>query len=116
KMLELGVRSNDLPAVLTLVADHYHRANATWARLKGLIVYPVLVIIVSLGLTFMLSITFSRMQTNFLDQFPGPIPPAFSVTSVWMPQLILALVVLLALIAISVPALRSWLRCRLPAF
>src|SRR5205809_578877 len=82
KMIELGVRSNDLPTVLTLVADHYHRANATWARLKGLMVYPVLVIIVSLGLTFMLSITFSRMQTNFLDQFPGRIPPAFSVTSV----------------------------------
>src|SRR5439155_18417287 len=64
----------------------------------------------------MLSVTFARMQTNFLDQFPGPIPPAFSVTSVWMPPLFLALLVVLALIAISVPALRAWLRWRLPAF
>ena len=28
RMLELGVRSNDMPGVPTLVADHYHRTNA----------------------------------------------------------------------------------------
>ena len=33
QMLELGARSNDLPGVLTLLADHYYRANALWSRL-----------------------------------------------------------------------------------
>src|SRR4051812_2155706 len=32
RMVMLGVRSNDLPGVLTLLADYYHRANALWSR------------------------------------------------------------------------------------
>src|SRR5687768_13411229 len=28
QMIRMGARSNDLPGVLTLVADYYHRANA----------------------------------------------------------------------------------------
>src|SRR5258706_15672512 len=36
RMVEIGVRGSDLPGVLTLLADHYHRANALWTRLKGL--------------------------------------------------------------------------------
>ena len=34
RMVEIGARSNDLPGVLTLLADHYERANALWNRLK----------------------------------------------------------------------------------
>src|SRR5581483_4491224 len=41
RMVELGARSNDLPGVLTLLADYYHRTNALWSRLKGLMVYPL---------------------------------------------------------------------------
>ena len=47
RMVEIGARSNDLPGVLTLLADHYHAANALWTRLKGLMVYPLLVLLVS---------------------------------------------------------------------
>src|ERR1017187_9420292 len=60
QMLELGARSNELPGVLTLLADHHYRANALWTRLKGLMVYPLLVILVSLGLTTLISVNFSR--------------------------------------------------------
>src|SRR5258708_7865566 len=28
RMVEIGARSNDLPGMLTMLADHYHRANA----------------------------------------------------------------------------------------
>ena len=45
RMVEIGARSNDLPGVLTLLADHYHGANALWTRLKGLMVYPLLVLL-----------------------------------------------------------------------
>src|SRR5947199_804863 len=68
QMVEIGVRSNDLPGVLTLLADYYHRANALWTRLKGLMVYPLLVIVVSLGLTLMLSLAFGRYLSRFFDQ------------------------------------------------
>src|SRR5262245_8729422 len=121
KMVELGVRSNDLPGVLTLLADHYERANALWTRLRGLMVYPALVIVVALGLTLLLSLTFSRMQTSFLHEFDGfgygiPSSTRILVASVWMPPLFLAVVAILAVIALSIPAWRARLRWRLPAF
>ena len=46
RMVALGARTNNLPGVLTLVADYYQRANTTWNRLKGLMVYPFLVLLV----------------------------------------------------------------------
>src|SRR6185295_9458306 len=54
RMIEIGARGNDLPGVLTLLADHYQRAAALWNRLKGLMVYPIIVITVALGLTLAL--------------------------------------------------------------
>src|SRR5664280_2282847 len=68
QMVEIGARSNDLPGVLTLLADHYHRANALWTRLKGLMIYPLIVILVSLGLTVMVSLCFSHFMTRFFAQ------------------------------------------------
>ena len=50
-MLELGARSNDLPGVLTLLADHYQRANALWTPPQRPDALSALVILVSLGLT-----------------------------------------------------------------
>ena len=47
RMVEIGARSNDLPGILTMLADHYHRANSLWTRLKGLLLYPVIVIVLS---------------------------------------------------------------------
>src|SRR5579859_5049793 len=40
RMLVVGAAGNDLPGMLTMLAEHYHRANAAWTRLKGLMVYP----------------------------------------------------------------------------
>src|SRR5258708_6908987 len=60
RMLEIGARSNNLPGVLTLMADHFHRANTLWNRLKGLMVYPLIVVIVSLGLTLVISVAFTK--------------------------------------------------------
>src|SRR3989442_1490309 len=72
RMVEIGARSNDLPGVLTLLADHYHRANALWTRLKGLMVYPLIVVFVALGLTLLVSLTFSHFTLEFYDQATIP--------------------------------------------
>src|SRR5439155_16874765 len=105
RMVEIGARSNDLPGVLILLADHYHRANALWTRLKGLMVYPLLVLFVSLGLTVLISVAFSRFMAGFSDQPPSfsdqPVPngpsPAMTMASVWMPPLVLSAAALLGL-------------------
>jgi len=114
RMLEAGARSNDLPGVLTLLADHYHRANALWTRLKGLMVYPLLVLLVSLGLTLLVSLTFSNFMSRFYDQTAPS--SALTLASVWMPPVVLSLAAVLGLGAIFIPSWRARLRWRLPAF
>lgn len=116
QMVEIGARSNDLPGVLTLLADHYHRANALWTRLKGLLVYPLIVIFVSLGLTVLISFNFS----GFLSRIGHEIGPQMTLTAstitIWTPPVILAIAALVGVAAACIPAWRASLRWRLPAF
>ena len=114
RMVEIGARSNDLPGVLTLLADHYHRANALWTRLKGLMVYPLLVDHRVPGAD---AGGFAGLRGDSWRSFsissrrrPGFWPPA------WMPPVVLGLVVLLGLAAVFIPSWRARLRWRLPAF
>jgi type II secretory pathway component PulF len=113
RMLGIGARSNDLPGMLTMLADHYHRANAVWTRLKGLMVYPLIVIVVSLGMTLLLTLVFSHFLANFVGLFT---PPAAWVAGIWIPPILLALLAVLGLAAVSLPSWRAKLRWRLPAF
>ena len=114
RMVEIGARSNDLPGVLTLLADHYHRTATLWNRLKGLMVYPFLVIVVSLGITTLLSFVFSRFLTQFLVQPNFPTLP--SLLNMWVPPVFLGFLALVGLAAVSHPRWRAHLRWRLPAF
>jgi len=113
RMVEIGARSNDLPGMLTLLADHYHQTNNLWTRLKGLMVYPLLVMVVSLSLTLVLSFVFSHFLRTFFDQIQRP---TFFLVSMWIPPVVLALLTGLGLAAVSLPAWRRRLRWRLPAF
>jgi general secretion pathway protein F len=118
RMVEVGARSNDLPGVLTLLADHYHRANALWIRLKGLLVYPFIVILVSLGLTIVLSVTLSRFIrecSNNLGLSPTNDAAALPLAVV-LPPVFLALLAAAGTAACCVPGWRARLRWRLPAF
>src|SRR5579863_6249762 len=36
RMVSIGARGNDLPGVLTLLADYYQGSSSAWNRLKGL--------------------------------------------------------------------------------
>ncbi|HXP59656.1 MAG TPA: type II secretion system F family protein [Dongiaceae bacterium] len=118
RMVEAGVRSNDLPGVLTLLADHYHRTNAIWTRLTGLLVYPAIVILVSLGLTTVLSVMFSRFIGQFFNNL-GALPPSGAgslLAVVFMPPILLALAAGAGIAAFCVEKWRARLRWRLPAF
>jgi type II secretory pathway component PulF len=114
QMVELGARSNDLPGVLTLLADHYRRTNALWTRLTGLMVYPLIVILVSLALTVLISLNFSHFMAQFMEHLDPQ--PQFTIPSIWAPPIVLALMALIGLAAVSIPSWRACLRWRLPAF
>jgi type II secretory pathway component PulF len=119
RMVEIGARSNDLPGVLLLLADHYQLAGSLWNRLKGLMVYPLIVIFVSLGLTFILSLVFGKFLVQFAET-PSLLGGRFSISpalaAMWVPPLLLTVAGAVALIAILTPSLRARLRWRLPAF
>lgn len=114
RMVEIGARTNDLPGMLTLLADYYHRSNALWARFKGLMVYPVIVILVSLCLTLLVGSAFSKfMNTAFIGIIPQHARLGFSM---WIPPVFIGFVALVLLGSYAIPAWRSHLRWTLPAF
>ena len=115
QMVEIGARSNDLPGVLTLLADHYHRANALWTRLKGLMVYPLhchprLVGADAAGFAELQPLPVAVRRAN------SPSSRSLTIPSIWMPPIVLALAALLGVAAVSIPSWRARLRWRLPAF
>ncbi len=114
RMLELGARANDLPGVLTLLADHYERTQTLWMRLKGLMVYPALVIAVSIGITIFLSFVFNHFLSTIVS-VTQTVPPV-SIIAVWAPPIVLTVFAALCLLALSNPNWRAKLRWRLPGF
>src|SRR5437016_3790356 len=104
RLVTIGAQANDLPGVLNLLADHYHRANALWTRLKGLMVYPLIVIVVALGLTLFLALAFRHFLTAFFDQLTPP--TGVWVASMWLPPVLFALAALLGLAAVLLPGWR----------
>jgi type II secretory pathway component PulF len=124
RMLQLGARTGDLPGVLTLVADYYQRAHLGWTRLKGLMVYPAIVLVASLGLSAFIAVIGSALLTGDSGlvgllfegrpRFEGEINGLLA--TMWTPVAGLLLLTLAAAVALVVPPIRRLLRWRLPGF
>jgi len=119
RMLEVGAKSNDLPGVLTLLADHYERSQAIRTRLKGLMVYPALV----LAAAFLLACFLSYLGHHFLISILGGSGvrlSGFTIFSIQFGYLIIPVImgalILVALVLVLNPATRRTLRWRAPAF
>lgn len=115
-LIEVGAQSRNLPGVLTLIADYYQRKHNLWTRLKGLLVYPMMV----LGAAFLLS-CFLTYVLNFLvwpnlaEISAGQVPPGVMAT-MWLSPIVLGITAAAALLGLTTPELRRWLRWRVPAF
>jgi type II secretory pathway component PulF len=114
RMVSVGAHSNDLPGVLTLLADYYQRANTVWNRLKGLMVYPFLVLLVSLGLTLIVSMLARRFVLSASVEWVQT-PPLF-LSAIWLPPLLMGALLFAGVAVVSIPALRNRVRWRLPGF
>jgi len=115
-LLEVGAQSGNLPAVLTLVADYYQRKHNLWTRLKGLMVYPALVLCASFFLSCFLSYVLNRLiwpNLSFITN--GAVPPGLRVM-MWLSPVILGVLTAAVLGSLATPVLRRALRWRLPAF
>ncbi|MGA3179937.1 MAG: type II secretion system F family protein [Verrucomicrobiota bacterium] len=122
QMLQVGAQTNDLPGVLTLLADHYQRRQLIWTRLKGLMVYPTIVLfaafLLSCFFTFLLKAMARGTAPTFQEIFygigRGASPPMF--IGLWLAPTLLGCAAVVLLVAVSSPTVRRSLRWRLPAF
>jgi type II secretory pathway component PulF len=142
RLLELGARGNDLPGVLTMLADYYENAGAVWTQLKGLMVYPAIVLVLSLAFSAWAAVLGHQFAallgrdrsvlfgspplstTAFGKSRPGgasvfgkaPDPLRYADSYLWVPPVLLAAVALPTLAAVTLPFFRRRMVWRLPAF
>ncbi len=115
-MIRVGVSSGDLPGVLTLLADHYHQVNSVWVRLKGLMVYPMIVLVAGFGLSLALSLIIVRLVGEMDLPGLGMDIRRTQLFTVWVAPALLAGLVTTLAVALTLPRWRAWLRWRLPGF
>jgi type II secretory pathway component PulF len=118
QMVTVGVRGNNLPAILLLLADYYHRLNQIRDRLRGLMVYPTLVLGTALALSIgllCLANSVSHLNTSDLASLFGR-RFSFNANLLVLPPLALGILFLAVLAGIFVPSWWRYLRWRLPAF
>jgi len=75
-MVEIGARSNDLSAMLTLLAGLLSARQCAAHAPEGLMVYPLIVIIVALGLTLGLSFVLRNFIAHSFTELLSGIFPA----------------------------------------
>jgi type II secretory pathway component PulF len=117
RMITAGVAANDLPGVLTLLADYYQRLNLTITRLKGLMVYPLIVLLGALGLSVFINVGIRRLLNSSMEGVEHwfRFPDSFSI-GLWFAPLVIGGVALAVLVALAAPPIRRELRWRLPGF
>ena len=123
QMVLVGVEGNDLPALLTLLADHYQRLHHTWTRLKGLLFYPLLVLAVSLAVSVLVAVLFTRVMDENMASLrdmtvsrPGQPTRLQLVAGLWGPVVLLGMVGAATAVMLGVPGLRRRLQWRVPGF
>jgi general secretion pathway protein F len=123
-MLQICARGHDLPGLLTLLADYYQSANLVWTRLKGLMVYPAIVLTLSAGFSVWIAVLFGKVSSmlamdgrSLFAISKSPLPPlSQGAPCLWAPAVLLAAVALPALAVAVLPGLRREMQWRLPAF
>ena len=123
KMIKVGVKGNNLPGVLTMLADYYSRVNNLQTRLKGLLVYPAIILLLMIVLTFGVAYTNQNVIAEIFIGDPELSALASSTLNSFWPSVMLwspvFLIVLLAagfFFCLGSRKIRRELRWKLPGF
>jgi len=120
RMLKVGVKGENLPEVLQCMADHYGRESTLWIRIKSLMIYPLLLLVVFIAFAFGIDWLGDKIWELFAGTWPRdmPDPRKEGLTGyiLWVPRIFLALFALVALAVWALPGWRHNLRWQLPAF
>jgi type II secretory pathway component PulF len=117
RLVALGALGDDLPGLLTLLADYYQRRHALWLRLRALMVYPAIVLAAALGLSLLLIWLYRTILGGATGDLLGMASqPAAVPLMLWLPPVWFLAAALLLALALAMPSWRNWLRWRLPGF
>lgn len=118
RLTQAGVSGGDLPGVLTLLADYYNRLATVMTRLKGLMVYPAIVLMLGLGVSILVTVIYRALILSIFSEadfmfgginnghFPG----------MWLPTIVLVAMTAAWFMILLTPRLRNWARWKLPGF
>jgi type IV pilus assembly protein PilC len=124
RILQVGVQSGNLTGALTLCADYYQKVHALASRLKALMVYPAIVLVVAFGLSILLMLVFGSLAGHFYAS-PGPgeflVGPSLSgkvpfLVGLAMPVIVLGTLTGAFIVTLLVPRVRRMAGWRLPGF
>ncbi|MEP6663308.1 MAG: type II secretion system F family protein [Verrucomicrobiota bacterium] len=125
QMLRVGVKSGNLPGALTLLADYYEWQNNLWVRLKGLMVYPLIVLFVAFLVSLLTTFIWRSVGGSQWQALSGASDEngyqsaqrAYELLQYfWVFPVIFGGVFLACLAIVLVPSWREKIRWRLPAF
>ena len=124
QMLKVGVKGNNLPAMLTLVADYYRSQNLLRTRLLGVMIYPLIVLVVCGLLSGALSLVTTNMLEEGSNLFSGlwltssesAVVPLSFLVRVWGVTALMALVFVSTMVVLTIPKTRNYLNWKLPGF
>ena len=122
RMVAVGVRSNDLPGTLKLVAEYYQETQNAWTRIKGMLTYPAIVLVVALGMAIVLPWVFRGVILSLGKELYEPAVlgsapnSAFLAAFSFLASTFLFFTLLAAVLFLVVPPLRNWARWKIPPF
>ena len=123
KMIKVGIKSNNLPEVLTMLADYYSRVNNLQTRLKGLLIYPAIILVVMLTLTLFVAYVNQNLVADmfFNDSelsalVSSTLNSSSSVIMLWSPVILMVLLVVCFIVCLGSGKIRRYLRWKLPGF
>lgn len=116
QMMQVAAQSGDLSGVLLMLADYYQRADSIWTRVKGLLVYPLLVLAAAFALSSLITaIGMHVISTESWALFGARVPVGI-VVNLWVPPILTGLLIIAAFLVAIMPDWRRGLRWRLPGF
>ena len=125
RMILVGVKSGDLPAALTMLADYFQRQSNIWTRLKSLMVYPLIVMFMAFLISTVLAVLWNfaigpaigNVFSGMGMRLPGATQLAFAMLGdIWLFPIVLGGLFFFAVAVVAVPSLRGKFLWRLPAF
>ena len=122
KLLGIGAKSGQLNEILILMADHYHRSSLIWNRLKGIILYPIMVLLTAFGVSLFLAYSFINLYHALVNDISifgvaaslSGQPPLFMTSLIMLSPVIYGLLLITLFAILLIPKLRESARWRFP--